>query len=126
FSSRRRHTRFSRDWSSDVCSSDLLRILLAIAIFFVTRDGIACMGGMHANLVRTPSANRDRQEGRDPSKMLDGREGAERLLPLGMNAHDSFAPLLQIRLQRQIDLLRAERPMADDERKIGLLHLTLS
>src|SRR5690606_40773137 len=24
FSSRRRHTRLSRDWSSDVCSSDLL------------------------------------------------------------------------------------------------------
>src|SRR5690606_40745063 len=24
YSSRRRHTRFSRDWSSDVCSSDLL------------------------------------------------------------------------------------------------------
>src|SRR5690606_40817949 len=26
FSSRRRHTRFSRDWSSDVCSSDLDRL----------------------------------------------------------------------------------------------------
>src|SRR5690606_40980787 len=26
FSSRRRHTRFSRDWSSDVCSSDLNHI----------------------------------------------------------------------------------------------------
>src|SRR5690606_27199216 len=26
FSSRRRHTRFSRDWSSDVCSSDLVRV----------------------------------------------------------------------------------------------------
>src|SRR2546430_5942109 len=26
FSSRRRHTRFDCDWSSDVCSSDLLRI----------------------------------------------------------------------------------------------------
>src|SRR5690606_40309858 len=26
FSSRRRHTRFSRDWSSDVCSSDLITI----------------------------------------------------------------------------------------------------
>src|SRR5438105_7959873 len=25
FSSRRRHTRSTRDWSSDVCSSDLLR-----------------------------------------------------------------------------------------------------
>src|SRR5687768_17802484 len=28
FSSRRRHTRCSRDWSSDVCSSDLLSHLL--------------------------------------------------------------------------------------------------
>src|SRR5690606_39599904 len=27
FSSRRRHTRFSRDWSSDVCSSDLKNII---------------------------------------------------------------------------------------------------
>src|SRR5690606_40273811 len=26
FSSRRRHTRFSRDWSSDVCSSDLVKL----------------------------------------------------------------------------------------------------
>src|SRR5690606_40533935 len=29
FSSRRRHTRFSRDWSSDVCSSDLIVISYA-------------------------------------------------------------------------------------------------
>src|SRR3989442_789614 len=29
FSSRRRHTRCGRDWSSDVCSSDLLDRLLA-------------------------------------------------------------------------------------------------
>src|SRR5690606_40701412 len=29
FSSRRRHTRFSRDWSSDVCSSDLLLVMPA-------------------------------------------------------------------------------------------------
>src|SRR5690606_11406628 len=28
FSSRRRHTRFSRDWSSDVCSSDLINAAL--------------------------------------------------------------------------------------------------
>src|SRR5207247_7804622 len=28
FSSRRRHTRSTRDWSSDVCSSDLERCLL--------------------------------------------------------------------------------------------------
>src|SRR5207249_8152501 len=28
FSSRRRHTRSKRDWSSDVCSSDLVRVFL--------------------------------------------------------------------------------------------------
>src|SRR5690606_40085000 len=28
FSSRRRHTRFSRDWSSDVCSSDLAKFFI--------------------------------------------------------------------------------------------------
>src|SRR5256886_13659517 len=31
FSSRRRHTRFDCDWSSDVCSSDLWRRVLAFA-----------------------------------------------------------------------------------------------
>src|SRR5690606_15149848 len=35
FSSRRRHTRFSRDWSSDVCSSDLV-----CANRFLVQDGI--------------------------------------------------------------------------------------
>src|SRR5690606_37962946 len=30
FSSRRRHTRFSRDWSSDVCSSDLAATVLTV------------------------------------------------------------------------------------------------
>src|SRR2546430_13527443 len=30
FSSRRRHTRFDCDWSSDVCSSDLNQILRAV------------------------------------------------------------------------------------------------
>src|SRR5690606_24460150 len=29
FSSRRRHTRFSRDWSSDVCSSDLTNLIVS-------------------------------------------------------------------------------------------------
>src|SRR5690606_40871400 len=34
FSSRRRHTRFSRDWSSDVCSSDLCARDSLIVLFF--------------------------------------------------------------------------------------------
>src|SRR3712207_9189920 len=31
FSSRRRHTRYWRDWSSDVCSSDLEALVLVLA-----------------------------------------------------------------------------------------------
>src|SRR5436309_1432420 len=38
FSSRRRHTRFSRDWSSDVCSSDLTALVLSQATGII-RDG---------------------------------------------------------------------------------------
>src|SRR5690606_39378375 len=51
FSSRRRHTRFSRDWSSDVCSSDLTlgvlfmlfstTLILPLAVSLVYRDGQA-------------------------------------------------------------------------------------
>src|SRR2546430_13080211 len=46
FSSRRRHTRFDCDWSSDVCSSDLLpllaKTLVAIAAFAGLRQGELC------------------------------------------------------------------------------------
>src|SRR5690606_40829872 len=38
FSSRRRHTRFSRDWSSDVCSSDLTTMGLTFARFYAEMD----------------------------------------------------------------------------------------
>src|SRR5690606_36597609 len=43
FSSRRRHTRFSRDWSSDVCSSDL-------------PDHAAALGGQE-HVVSAPGAS---------------------------------------------------------------------
>src|SRR5690606_40973906 len=38
FSSRRRHTRCSRDWSSDVCSSDLKTTLLRLIAGFEAPD----------------------------------------------------------------------------------------
>src|SRR5687768_17651173 len=63
FSSRRRHTRCSRDWSSDVCSSDLLegeRVLLGLldrrAADRVSRSCVQHVDG-HTNLV---AARRDR------------------------------------------------------------------
>src|SRR5690606_40701429 len=38
-SSRRRHTRFSRDWSSDVCSSDLARVA-SHRVWAVAAEGV--------------------------------------------------------------------------------------
>src|SRR5436189_2888235 len=60
FSSRRRHTRYIGDWSSDVCSSDLLAIrnfdFAPIPADFVTGRGamIACIdrNGIQENAVR--------------------------------------------------------------------------
>src|SRR5256884_1604892 len=50
FSSRRRHTRCSRDWSSDVCSSDLVGASGPI-VGFVFAIPALVYGVMHAKLV---------------------------------------------------------------------------
>src|SRR5690606_39739501 len=69
FSSRRRHTRFSRDWSSDVCSSDLsiLRIQYGKIFQAVTRSSDALptsriskmnnVSKVEGNVWREPFAN---------------------------------------------------------------------
>src|SRR5690606_40875880 len=47
FSSRRRHTRFSRDWSSDVCSSDLGEEVGLLYPYYYNKlfyDGLKQMG----------------------------------------------------------------------------------
>src|SRR5207249_7513425 len=49
FSSRRRHTRSKRDWSSDVCSSDLRSLQLAVRPFvllwaFLEKIALAVFG----------------------------------------------------------------------------------
>src|SRR5690606_40568811 len=46
--SRRRHTRFSRDWSSDVCSSDLFKIdVIKDVIHMLKAEGFTCVLAMH-------------------------------------------------------------------------------
>src|SRR5256884_407930 len=42
FSSRRRHTRCSRDWSSDVCSSDYASLLIALDRFGAPYPEVFC------------------------------------------------------------------------------------
>src|SRR5439155_12331533 len=50
FSSRRRHTRWPRDWSSDVCSSDLRRLQFTkpIIIFLNKRMYVFIQGWINA------------------------------------------------------------------------------
>src|SRR5690606_40982183 len=58
FSSRRRHTRFSRDWSSDVCSSDLHLRWVPTARTILPSDGrryweVLCAPGGAASFDRS-------------------------------------------------------------------------
>src|SRR5690606_41177068 len=54
FSSRRRHTRFSRDWSSDVCSSDLFESYAELRdLFRLLHDG----GGVRVVVVDGAGGN---------------------------------------------------------------------
>src|SRR5256886_2107288 len=85
FSSRRRHTRFDCDWSSDVCSSDLMpNTYLTL-----------CIG----------AANRDPEEFPDPDR-FDVARRPNRHLAFAAGAH-ACAGMGVARLEAQIALLRA-------------------
>src|SRR5690606_39442256 len=78
FSSRRRHTRFSRDWSSDVCSSDLIaQDRTAGAEDDMERDsdtGRSRMAGADADAQGRPTTERPAGEERSEER----RGGEER------------------------------------------------
>src|SRR5690606_40646034 len=97
FSSRRRHTRFSRDWSSDVCSSDLRSSPRPrrshLGPYPACADHNVACGGVHRPAtacadVRTASASRseERRVGKEcrsrwsphPKKQKQGRRGGRR------------------------------------------------
>src|SRR2546430_4713603 len=68
FSSRRRHTRFDCDWSSDVCSSDLLaRRIDCVCIFScapkpTTTIRFAANLPMECKVINSPSSALNRSE----------------------------------------------------------------
>src|SRR5207247_1256724 len=58
FSSRRRHTRSTRDWSSDVCSSDLCRIQPLSAQYFLWFQRMFCQSEIkHLGLIARGDKN---------------------------------------------------------------------
>src|SRR5947209_9638224 len=84
FSSRRRHTRYWRDWSSDVCSSDLARPRGADGLHgFVDRRGPSrrqqpCGGRTRAARITERTANQHRAIGPQP---LDCGGGCDQRFP---------------------------------------------
>src|SRR5690606_28917520 len=60
FASRSRHTRFSRDWSSDVCSSDLTDARLAATV-------AACRGFVYAAALMGVTGARDQVSAAAPA-----------------------------------------------------------
>src|SRR5690606_39439790 len=90
FSSRRRHTSFSRDWSSDVCSSDLIprRGEFEMAQYQITVDsqllhqlflsnsqdaGVAKL--LESVLNQVLQAQATEQLGAEPYERTEGRQG---------------------------------------------------
>src|SRR3712207_9173616 len=74
FSSRRRHTRYWRDWSSDVCSSDLPRAAPARAARGQgprLRHGHDARGAEGRGRTDQGSINRSRSEERRVGKSVD-------------------------------------------------------
>src|SRR5256884_5720994 len=70
FSSRRRHTRCSRDWSSDVCSSDLRSVAIGEEKHAIANPHgievvrIVARNGGHAGIGKLGYPNRDRKSTR--------------------------------------------------------------
>src|SRR2546429_2709827 len=72
FSSRRRHTRCSRDWSSDVCSSDLVFVGLAEQVASL---GMADQRDASSSLERERGGNRTGERAfRLPVDVLDAHQ----------------------------------------------------
>src|SRR5690606_40853062 len=68
FSSRRRHTRFSRDWSSDVCSSDLDRDDVRLDLRPLVREQLSGTSHPALDLV---------EEEQQPELVADGADLAQ-------------------------------------------------
>src|SRR5690606_13422947 len=97
FSSRRRHTRFSRDWSSDVCSSDLAFVHHADAVR-QAHDFVQVRGHQQHALALVADAHQQ-----VPNGLRRGHVQAARRLP----RHHQRRRLAQLTAHHQLLLVAA-------------------
>src|SRR5256886_7486102 len=102
FSSRRRHTRFDCDWSSDVCSSDLVRGRPTLALG--VRDHVQCQRGLTARFGAEDLRYPPPRDAADPDRRVQvDRARRDDLHPhprrIGPHPHDGAlaASLLDLR-----------------------------
>src|SRR5258707_6004004 len=65
FSSRRRHTRYWRDWSSDVCSSDLTERNISAVIALLRKEVFQKQSVCDRVLCRTRNRSEERRVGKE-------------------------------------------------------------
>src|SRR5690606_41178923 len=117
-SSRRRHTRFSRDWSSDVCSSDLNKIEEARAIVRTQDGGYAIIGS-------TESQNGDITDKNDESfdywvLKFNAEDELEWNKTFGGSANDHGYDIVQTSDQGYVILGYSQSSDGDVTENIGL------
>src|SRR5690606_40363757 len=78
FSSRTQHTRFSRDWSSDVCSSDLSLSVPTSRLFFTTQVGFTG-GNIDRDQVTTVA-----------QALIAGQQNVDQAAAINVNEHRYF------------------------------------
>src|SRR5690606_40478998 len=103
FSSRRRHTRFSRDWSSDVCSSDLrcTGTMAARPAGAVPQDRARCL-----------ARARDQRRAQPPGAAHDRGGGPAYLAP-GAGRSEEHTSELQSRENLVCRLLLEKKKLSD-------------
>src|SRR2546427_1063695 len=83
FSSRRRHTRFDCDWSSDVCSSDLIVPPKQFSLELISASGGAWLGNPLSCLVTIQDTNAAPEFG-PPSVLANGNFQAQIMSATGL------------------------------------------
>src|SRR5690606_31336038 len=113
--SRRRHTRFSRDWSSDVCSSDLADLVEHIQEEFSIDLPVA----VEQQSIPIPDDFDERSARSRVGELRQSLRSLGGVNELALEAYEEEKERLDFLMQQQEDLERAERTLLETIREIN-------